>query len=61
MESGVVGVGGGWMECGMVGGIPPPTHGHACMHTHAHIYTLNMIISIANGCPHCRNPGNYLH
>ena len=38
----------GW---GVVGGAP-----HTCAHAHTHIYTLNMIISIANGSPHWGNP-----
>ena len=54
------GVGGcGW---GLVRGCSP--HMCTCMHTHAHtrthIYTLNMIISIANGSPHWGNPWEFL-
>ena len=45
---------GGW-GYGVVGGCPTHVHmhSHACthmhMHTYTHIYTLSMIISIANG------------
>ena len=48
-----VGVGGGWL-----GGAS-----HTCTRMHAcacmHIYTLNMIISIANGSPHWGNPWEF--
>ena len=51
---------GGW-GCMVVGGCP--THMCTCMHmsahTHMHIYTLNMIISFANGCPHWGNPWEF--
>ena len=52
-----LGVGGGCMGVGMAGGAPTHVHMHAC--THTHIYTLNMIISIANGSPHWGNPWEF--
>ena len=50
----VDGVGGGW-------GCTPHTCTHTHMHTciRVHIYTLNMIISIANGNPHWGNPWEF--
>ena len=57
---GVVGGLGGW-GWRLVGGCPPHmctcTHMHTC--THMDIYTLNMIISIANGSPHWGNPWEF--
>ena len=48
----------GW---GVVLGCPPHMCTHTRMHacTHTHIYTLNMIISIANGSPHWGNPWEF--
>ena len=37
----------------------PPTHVYMRAHTRMHIYTLNMIISIANGSPHWGNPWEF--
>ena len=53
---GVVGLG-GW-GCGVVGGAPTRAHAHT--HAHTCSYTLNMIISIANGSPIGGIPGNSL-
>ena len=53
--------GGGCMGVGGGCGVPPHMCTCTCMHTHAcmHIYTLNMIISIANGSPHRGNPWEF--
>ena len=47
---GVWGLGCGWGD---------PTHMHMHAHACTHIYTLNMIISIANGSPHWGNPWEF--
>ena len=55
------GWGGWWMWVGGGWGCPPNmctcTHMHTC--ANMHIYTSNMIISIANGSPHWGNPWEF--
>ena len=57
-----LGGGGGWMGVGgWRWGCPLHMCTSTCMHacTCMHIYTLNMIISIANGSPHWGNPWEF--